>query len=52
MIEPVLNPVWVFIGYGEIPAFMSIFGGIIIISAISVRAVILESPTIQNKLRL
>lgn len=52
MIEPVLNPVWVFIGYDEIPAFMSIVGGIIIVSAISIRAFILESPTIQNKLRL
>jgi drug/metabolite transporter, DME family len=52
MIEPVLNPVWVFIGYGEIPAFMSIIGGIVIVSAISVRTFILESPTIQNKLRL
>ena len=52
MIEPVLNPVWVSIGYGEIPAFMSIVGGIIIVSAISVRAFILESPAIQKKLRL
>lgn len=52
MIEPLLNPVWVFVGYGEIPAIMAIAGGIIIISAISVRAFILESPTIQNKLKL
>ena len=52
MIEPVLNPVWVFIGYGEVPAFLAIVGGIIIISAISIRAFILESPYIQKKLRL
>lgn len=52
MIEPVLNPVWVFIGYGEVPAFMSIVGGIIIVSVISIRAFILESPAIQRKLRL
>ena len=52
MIEPLLNPVWVFIGYGEIPAVMAIVGGIIIISAISVRSFILESPTIKNKFRL
>jgi drug/metabolite transporter (DMT)-like permease len=44
MIEPVLNPVWVFIGYGESPSVMAITGGIIIISVISVRAFILESP--------
>ena len=52
MIEPVLNPVWVFIGYGEVPAFLAIVGGIIIVSAISIRAFILESPAIQKKLRL
>lgn len=43
LIEPVLNPIWVYIGYGEIPSFMAIIGGIIIISAISSRTVILES---------
>jgi len=44
MIEPVLNPVWVFIGYGEAPSVMAITGGIIIIAVISIRAFILESP--------
>ncbi len=43
MIEPVLNPVWVFLGYGEIPSITAIFGGIIIISAISVRTYISET---------
>lgn len=52
MIEPVLNPVWVFLGYGEVPAFLAIIGGIIIISAISVRAFILESPKINKRLRM
>ena len=52
MIEPVLNPVWVFIWYGEVPAYLAIVGGIIIVSAISLRAFILESPMIQKKLRL
>jgi drug/metabolite transporter (DMT)-like permease len=52
MIEPVLNPVWVLIGYGEVPAFLAIVGGIIIVSAISVRAFILESTQIKKKLRL
>ena len=44
MIEPVLNPVWVFLGYGEIPSVTAIAGGIIIIAAIMVRAFIYESP--------
>lgn len=51
MIEPVLNPFWVFIGYGEVPAFLAIVGGIIILTAISIRAFILESPAIQNRLK-
>jgi drug/metabolite transporter, DME family len=52
MIEPVLNPVWVFLGYGEIPSFFAIIGGIIIITAISVRAFVLESPTMKARLKL
>lgn len=51
MIEPVLNPVWVFIGYGEEPATLAIIGGIIIVTVISIRAFILESPLMQRKLR-
>ena len=47
MIEPVLNPVWVFFGYGEVPSIMAIAGGIIIISAIIVRAFIYESPAVN-----
>ncbi|MDR1142924.1 MAG: DMT family transporter, partial [Spirochaetaceae bacterium] len=34
--EPVLNPVWVFLAVGERPALFSIFGGVIIISAVLV----------------
>jgi len=39
MIEPVLTPVWVFIGYGEVPATTAIIGGIIILTAISIRTI-------------
>ncbi len=52
MIEPVLNPVWVFLGYGEVPSFMAIVGGIIIITAISIRAFVFESPAMKAKLKL
>ncbi len=51
MIEPVLNPVWVFLTYQEIPSIGAIIGGIIIIAAISVRAFILETPMMKAKLR-
>jgi DME family drug/metabolite transporter len=49
MIEPVLNPVWVFLGYGEVPSIMAIIGGIIIIAAIAARAFIYESPAIKSE---
>lgn len=32
MIEPVLNPIWVFLGIGEKPSTLAILGGIIILS--------------------
>lgn len=37
MLEPILNPVWVFIGYGENPGWWAISGGIIIIFALTFR---------------
>ncbi len=50
LIEPVLNPVWVYIGYGEIPAFMAIVGGIIIITTISVRTFMVESAALKVRM--
>ena len=34
MMEAIFNPIWVFIGIGEIPSIYSIIGGLIIMSAI------------------
>ena len=51
MVEPVLNPVWVFLGYGESPSFMAITGGLIIITAIMTRTFILESPVMKGRLK-
>lgn len=42
MLEPVLNPIWVLVGYGEIPKINTIIGGTIIIFTISIRAVYLK----------
>jgi drug/metabolite transporter (DMT)-like permease len=50
MVEPVLNPIWVFLGYGEVPSLLAIIGGIIVISVISLRAIILETPIMKAKL--
>ena len=36
LIEPVLNPVWVFLLMGEVPAFTSLLGGAIIIGAVTI----------------
>ena len=41
-LEPVLNPVWVFIGYGEQPTVYAILGGIIIITTITIRMYMTE----------
>ena len=49
MIEPVLNPVWVFFGYGEVPTFWAIIGGIIIISAIVVKTLVTGSSIFKKK---
>jgi len=51
MFEPVLNPIWVFIGYGEVPSFYAIIGGIIIITAITSRTIISGSDFIKTKFR-
>ena len=42
MIEPVLNPIWVFFGVGERPTNWAILGGAIILAVVAVRA--LTSP--------
>lgn len=51
MLEPVLNPVWVFLGYGEVPTTYAILGGIIIISAITIRTLVLGAPVFKSKFK-
>ncbi len=33
-VEPLLNPVWVFLFYGEMPGFFALVGGIVVIGAV------------------
>lgn len=40
LIEPVLNPVWVFFLMGEIPALTSLLGGLVIVGAVTARQLI------------
>jgi len=35
MIEPVLNPVWVFLGIGEVPSAYAILGGIVVLGSVT-----------------
>lgn len=42
MIEPVLNPIWVLIGYGEIPTVYAIIGGLIILMAVGTRTILVD----------
>lgn len=51
MFEPVLNPVWVLIGYGEMPSFFAAIGGGIIIVAVFVKTLVSGSDFIRRKLR-
>ena len=39
MLEVVLNPIWVWLGAGEVPATATLIGGLVILSAISYEAV-------------
>ncbi|MBV7327143.1 DMT family transporter [Chloroflexi bacterium TSY] len=40
MLEPVLNPVWVFLVIGEMPGIFASVGGMLVLSAVVMRAVI------------
>lgn len=51
MIEPVLNPVWVLIGYGEVPSVYSIAGGVIIIAAITIRTVQMGRSLLSRRVK-
>lgn len=47
VIEPLLNPVWVFIGTGEQPSLFGFIGGIIVLTAIMVRNYLLTNIKVQ-----
>jgi drug/metabolite transporter, DME family len=42
MLEPILNPVWVFFGYGEVPSIFAMIGAIVIIVTLTIRMVVVE----------
>jgi drug/metabolite transporter (DMT)-like permease len=44
VIEPLLNPTWAFLFLGEIPGFWAVTGGIIILSAVTLRSIVSPGP--------
>jgi DME family drug/metabolite transporter len=42
MLEPILNPVWVLIGYGEQPSANALLGGAVIVGMLILRIIIIE----------
>ena len=42
MLEPLFNPVWVAIGYGERPSLIAVFGGLMIVVALIVRVLVIR----------
>lgn len=36
LVEPILNPLWVFVTIGEVPGLFSVIGGVIVLAAITV----------------
>ncbi len=42
MIEPILNPVWVLIGYGERPSTYAIIGGIVVVCGLLFRTLLVD----------
>ncbi len=51
MLEPVLNPVWVFLGYGERPGYWAVLGGAIIILALTGRTLANERDRRRQRRR-
>ncbi|MGI5070082.1 DMT family transporter [Treponema pectinovorum] len=48
MLEPILNPVWVAFGIGEIPAWNSILGGLLILAFIIFHVVLKGKKSLEN----
>jgi drug/metabolite transporter (DMT)-like permease len=43
VVEPFLNPIWVFLIMGERPGTWAVVGGVIVLSAVTIRCVIVAS---------
>ncbi len=50
VLEPLLNPIWVYIFLGEKPSINAIFGGIIVIVAITLRGIYVTMKTSEENI--
>jgi drug/metabolite transporter (DMT)-like permease len=50
IIEPILNPIWVFLAFGEIPGTWAFVGGIIVLAAVTGRCIIIAFKERGNPL--
>lgn len=50
IIEPLLNPVWVFMMLGEAPGALTLVGGFIVLTAITVRCVLVALPLKRGRI--
>lgn len=46
-LEPILNPIWVFVFLGEIPSPLALFGGLIVLITVSIYNVIVTRSNYQ-----
>jgi drug/metabolite transporter (DMT)-like permease len=49
LVEPVLNPVWVGLFYGERPALTTVIGGAVIVLALALRYTLFRTPPAQER---
>lgn len=48
VVEPLLNPIWVFLFAGEKPNFYAVIGGVIVLSAVTARSIYVSKKTAGN----
>ena len=49
VLEPVLNPVWVWVFVGEAPSGWALLGGVMVLGAVTARGLAMVWPTSQER---
>ncbi len=52
MLEPIINPIWVYLGYGEVPSVSALIGGGLIIAMLSIRTIVIERRKLKAQRKL